>query len=200
MRAFAHFGIDVDFAAEQVDETLDDRHAIAATLGELVVGLDAHKRLEHFLQLVFGDAHARVGDVENEQVAPHTRLEGDAALQGVFDAVGDDVGQYLFDFQLVGANEGVGLDAVFQLERQVFVAGDGLEHLGGFIAKLMDVEVFLVDLKFALFEARKLQKVGQKVEDMACGLLYRVDFLLVAGLVQEFHITHDGTERCLDVV
>ena len=99
MGAFAHFGFNVNFAAKQVDETFDDRHPIAAAFSELV---DAHKRLEHLFQFVFRNANACIHNVENNQIAAQSRFETDAALQRELNAVGNQIAEYLFDFQRVG--------------------------------------------------------------------------------------------------
>ena len=157
VRAFAHLRLDVDLAIEQADETFDDRHAVATAFGELIVGLDAHKWLEHLFQLVLRDTDACVDDVEDDQPASQPRLEADAAFQGVFDAIGDEVGKYLSDLQFVGVKDGVGRYAVFEMERQVLVFGDGRKHLGDFLAKLPDGEGLLADLQLALFEAGVFQ-------------------------------------------
>ena len=80
MSAFAHFGVDVDFAAEEVDKTFYYRHAVTAAFGELVVGFDTHKRLEHFFPLILRNAYPRVDDVENNQISAHPDFEAYAAL------------------------------------------------------------------------------------------------------------------------
>ena len=78
--------------------------------------------------------------------------------------------------------------------------GQGFKHFCAFTAKLDNIEGLLIHLQLALFEAGEFQKVGQEVENMVGRLLYRVDFLFVAFLVHQFHIAHDGTQRCLDVM
>ena len=75
----------------------------------------------------------------------------------VFDAVGNNIGQYLSDFQFVGVEQGAVFDVVLEVELKVLVLGYGRKHLRDFLAELADVEGLFAHLQLALFEAGVFQ-------------------------------------------
>ena len=132
-RALAQFALQVDLAAVQLDQPLDQRQAQpgAAEFARRRA-VDLHEPLEDPVALRLVDADAGVGDRDPHAVVGQVRFDADAAALGrELDGVRDQVADDRVDLFLVGA-EGPQLRVAVDLQLDAALLGQrrgGLDQL-----------------------------------------------------------------------
>src|SRR5690606_30132293 len=92
-RAFAGRRLDLERQAEQVHEPADDRQAEAEAVRALRAAVDLVELLEDSLELVLGNADARVADGERERGAGSVAADANLAPLGVANGVRHEVAE-----------------------------------------------------------------------------------------------------------